>query len=97
LYYPHPHILKFTGVFIYVSTHFRWGGVCRGEEGWMHRVLVGKPEGRRSLVRPSYKLVINIKMELREVEGGGGDWMKLAHDRDRWWALVSKVKKLWVP
>jgi len=29
-------------------------------------------------------------MELQEV-GGGGDWMELAQDRDRWWALVNTV------
>jgi len=30
-------------------------------------------------------------MDLQEVGGGCGDWMELAQDRDRWWALVSKV------
>jgi hypothetical protein len=25
------------------------------------------------------------------VGGGCGDWMELAQDRDRWWALVSVV------
>jgi hypothetical protein len=33
-------------------------------------------------------------MDLQEVEGGGGDWMELARDRDRWGALVSTVKYL---
>jgi len=38
----------------------------------------------------------NIKMDLREV-GGGGDWIELAQDRDRWWALVNTVMNFWVP
>ena len=37
------------------------------------------------------------KMDLREVGGGGGDWMELAQDRDRWRALVGTVRNLRVP
>ena len=37
------------------------------------------------------------KEELREVGGGGGDWMELAQDRDRWRALVRTVMNLLVP
>ena len=33
----------------------------------------------------------NIKMDLQEIGGGGGDWMELAQDRDRWRAVVDKV------
>ena len=36
-------------------------------------------------------------MDLQEVGGGCGDWMVLAQDRDRWWALVSTVMNLRVP
>ena len=36
------------------------------------------------------------KMDLREV-GGGGDWMELAQDRDRWRTLVNTVMNLRVP
>ena len=39
----------------------------------------------------------NIKMDLQEVGGGGGDWMELAQDRDRWRELVSRVLNLRVP
>jgi hypothetical protein len=39
----------------------------------------------------------NMKMDLREVGGGCGDWMALAQDRDRWRALVSTLRKLRVP
>jgi hypothetical protein len=39
----------------------------------------------------------NIKMDLQEVGGGHGDWMELAQDRDRWWALVDTVREFRVP
>jgi hypothetical protein len=59
------------------------------EEGRdVHRVLVGKPEGKRPLGRPRCSWEDNIKMYLQEVGRGCGDLMKLAQDRDRWWALV---------
>ena len=54
-----------------------------GEGRGVHRVLVGKPEGKRPLGRPRRRWEYNIKMDLQEV-GGGGDWMELAQDRDRW-------------
>ena len=54
-----------------------------GEGRGLHRVLVGKPEGKRSLGRPRRRWEDNIKLDLREV-GGGGDWMKLAQDRNRY-------------
>ena len=62
-----------------------------GEEKGVHRVLVGKPEGKRPLGRPRRRLEDNIKMNLQEVGGDGGDWMELAQDRDRWRALVNTV------
>jgi hypothetical protein len=68
-----------------------------GEERGVHRVLVGKPEGKRPLGRLRRSWDDNIKMGVQEVGGGGGDWMELAQDRDRWRALVSTVKNLRVP
>jgi hypothetical protein len=74
----------------------RWAGhvAPRGEEREVHRVLVGKPEGKRPLGRPKRIWEDNIKMDVEEVGGGRGDWMELAQDRDRWRALVSTVKNL---
>ena len=80
------------------SRRMRWAGhVARvGEGRGVHRVLVGKPEGKRPLGRPRHRWKENIKMDLQEV-GGGGDWMELAQDRDRWWELVNTVMNLRVP
>jgi hypothetical protein len=68
-----------------------------GEERGVRRVLVGKPEGKRPLGRPRRRLGDNIKMDLQEVGGGGGDWLEVAQDRDSWGALVSMGKKCRVP
>jgi len=68
--------------------------------GWgegVYRVVVGKPEGRRSLQRPRHRWVDNIRMDLQEVGCGYMDWTGLAQDRDRWWTLVSAVMNLRVP
>ena len=68
-----------------------------GEGRGVYRVLVGKPEGKRSLGRRRRRWEDNIKMDLQEVGGGSEDWMELAQDRDRWRALVSTVINLGVP
>jgi hypothetical protein len=60
-----------------------------GEGRGVHRVLVGKPEGKRLLGRPRRRWEDNIKRDLEEVER--------AEDRDRWRALVSTVMNFRVP
>jgi hypothetical protein len=76
----------------------RAGHVARMvEERVVHRVLVGKPEGKRPLGRPRRRWEDNIKIDVQIVGTGRGDWMELAQDRDGWRALVSRVKKLRVP
>jgi hypothetical protein len=67
------------------------------EERGVHRVMVVKPEGKRSLGRPRRRWEDNIKMDVQEVGGGHGDWKELAQDRDEWRALVSTVKNLRIP
>jgi len=68
-----------------------------GEGREVHRVLVGKPEGKRPLRRPRRRWEDNIKMDLQEVGRGSEDWMELVQDRDRWRALVSTVMNFRVP
>ena len=68
-----------------------------GEDKGVHRVLVGKPEGKRPLGRPRRRWEDNIKMDLQEVVGGCGDWMELAQDTERWRALVGTVRDFRVP
>jgi hypothetical protein len=74
------------------------GHVARmGEGRGVYGVLVGKPEGRRSLGRPKHRWEDNIRMDLREVGCGCVDWMELAQDKDKWRALVSAAMNLRVP
>jgi hypothetical protein len=77
----------------------RWAGhVARVGEGRdVHRVLVGKHEGKKPVGRPRRRWEDNIKMDLQEVGWGCADWMELAQDRDMWRTLVSTVMNFRVP
>jgi len=68
-----------------------------GEGRGVYRVLVGKPEEMKPLGRPRHRWEDNIKMDLQEVGCGGMDWINLAQDSDRWWALMNAVMNLQVP
>ena len=67
------------------------------EKRRVYRILVRKPEGKRTLGRPRHRWVDNIRMDLQEVGCGCMDWIGLAQDRDRWRTLVSAVMNLRVP
>jgi hypothetical protein len=62
-----------------------------------YRILVGKPEGKRSLGRPRCRWVNNIKIDLRGIGWDGMGWIDLAQDKDQWRALVNMVMNLRVP
>jgi hypothetical protein len=80
------------------SRRMRWAvHVARMAEGRsLFRVLVGKTEGKRPLVRPRRRWEDGLKMDLRETHCGGGgvEWIHLAQDRDRWRAVVNTVMNL---
>jgi len=81
-----------------VKSRMRWAGhvACMGEGRGVHRVLVGKPEGKKPLGRPRRRWEDNIKMDLQEV-GGDEDCMELAQDRNRCRELVNTVMNFRVP
>jgi len=81
------------------SRRMRWAGyVARlGEGRGAYRVLVGKLEGKRPHGRTWRRWEDNIKLDLQEVGCGDMDWIELAQDRDRWWALMNAVMNIRVP
>ena len=92
--YPSPNIVR-----LIKSRRMRWAGhVARMEEGrGVHKVLVGKPEGKRPLGKPRRRWEETIKIDLDEVGRAGGDWIELVQDRVRWRAVVSTVMNFRVP
>jgi hypothetical protein len=81
------------------SRRMRWAGhVARmGERRGVYRGFMRKPERKRPLGRPSHIWEDNIKMNLQELGCGGTDWIELAQDREKWWALLKAVMNLRVP
>jgi hypothetical protein len=92
--YSSPSIIR-----IIKSRRMRWAGhvAGMGEKRNAYRLLLGKPEGNRSLGRPRRRWVDNIRIDLGEVEWGDVDWISLAKDRNRWRVLWNSVLNLRVP
>jgi hypothetical protein len=92
--YSSPNIIR-----VIKSRKMRWAGhvAHMGEGRRAYRILVGRPEGIRTLGRPRSRWEDNIKKDLEEVGWWDMDWIDLAQDRDRWRALVNVVMKLRVP
>jgi hypothetical protein len=65
-----------------------------GENRNAYSILAGKPERKGPLGRLRRRRMDNIKMDLREIEWDGMDWIDLAQDRDQWRALVNTVMNL---
>jgi hypothetical protein len=63
------------------SRRMRWAGhvAHMGEDRNVYGVLVGRPEGKRSLGRPRRRWEDGIRMDLREIGWGvwiGFDWLR---------------------
>jgi hypothetical protein len=68
-------------------------GECSANGGKTYRVFVGKPKGKRQLVRPRSRWEDNIKIDL-QVVGWGMACIDLAQDRDMWRTLGNEVMNL---
>jgi hypothetical protein len=81
------------------SRRMRWAGHAAriGEKRNAYRILVGKPEGKRSLGRPRCRWVDNIRIDLGEIGWYGVDLIDVAQDRDQWRAFMNTVLNLRVP
>jgi hypothetical protein len=75
------------------ARRMRWvGHVARmAEVRGAYIILVGRPEGGRPLGRPRHRWEDNTELVLREIGFGDVDWINLAEDRDRRWAVVNTV------
>jgi hypothetical protein len=59
------------------------GRACstQGDKRNAYRILVGKPEGKRSLGRSRHRWEDSIKIDLREIGWGGIGWIDLSQER----------------
>jgi hypothetical protein len=70
--YSSPNIVR-----VIKARRMRWAGhvAHMGEGRGVYMVLVGRTEGKRPLGRPRHRWEGNIKMDLREIEIDGANWI----------------------
>jgi hypothetical protein len=92
--YSSPNIVR-----VIKSRITRWAKhVARmGEGRGVYRVLVGRPEGKRSLESPRRRWEDNMKVDLREIGIDGANWIQLAQNRAQWRVFVNTVINLRIP
>jgi hypothetical protein len=75
------------------SRRIRWEVyVARmGTKRNAYRILMGKPEENSPLGRSRRTWVSSIKVDLRETEWDGMDWIGLALDGDQWRAQLHEI------
>jgi hypothetical protein len=73
--YPSPNNVR-----VIKSWRMRWAGhiMCMGEVRTAHKILVGKPKGKRPCRSPRHTWEDDIKMDLIEILWEGMDWINLA-------------------
>jgi hypothetical protein len=64
---------------------------------YVYNILVGRPEGKRSLGRSRRIWEDNSRMDLRETGWDGVKHMHVTQDRDQWRTLVNTVMNIRFP
>jgi hypothetical protein len=81
------------------KSRIGWAGhvASMKERRCVHRVLVGKSEGKSPHGRHRQRWKDNIKIDVHQVLCRCMDWIELAQDTDRWRACVNAVMNFRVP
>jgi hypothetical protein len=70
---------------------------CTRQKINTHRILMVKPEGKRSFGRLRHGGEVNVNMDFQGIECEDMDRINLAKNRDMWWAVVNIVLNLGIP
>jgi hypothetical protein len=68
-----------------------------GDGRSIYKILVGRPEGKRSMARLRRRWDDNIKLDLKDIGIDGANWIQVAQDRFKWRVFVNTVMNLLVP
>jgi hypothetical protein len=74
----------------------RWAGhvACLEEMENVYNILVGEPERKTELGRPTRRWEDNIRIDVREIGWESVHWIDVDQDKDQWRALVNEA---WIP
>jgi hypothetical protein len=64
---------------------------------YAYRIVVEKPERKRPFGKPGRRWEKNIKIDFKDICWEDVNWIHLAQDLDKWWAVVSTIMNLQIP
>jgi hypothetical protein len=62
-----------------------------------HKILAGKPQGKRTLARPKRREEYDIRIDLIETDREGMDWIHLCQNRELQRDFINRVMHLQIP
>jgi hypothetical protein len=82
-----------------MSMRIRWRGRLARKvvKRTARMILVERAVGKRRFALPQRRWECNIKVGLKQIGWLGANLIRVAQDKDQWWAIVSKKMRLRVP